>query len=327
MQTDMAQRFVFGFDETLLAEVAGVSLRDLHFNPDAMVRASEAVEPVAERLGVSPPAPHLAGFTYPHIAALGAQVTFPEHSDPAPSTIINSVEEIDSLAEPEDYLAAPLIQTRLEVLDSLTERRPDAARHIGHLFEGPITTAALIMGYDFFTLPYDDPARAHKLLGFATASAINYARAITARLGSEWKPDTLTIPDDFAGILPPSKFREFVLPYWDRIFVESGCRTRAVHSELIRPEHLPMLSEVKLDLFDPSVDQYLTPEILRQQCPCAFQARIKPWDVRDMSLDELEALYRRTAEQGPTVISFTMRCLEEEAKVRRLLEVARELNE
>lgn len=320
----MAQRFAFGFDETLLAEVAGASLRDLHFEPDAMVRASEAVAPIAERLGVNPPPPHLAGFTYPHIAALGARITFPEHSDPAPSLIIDGPEGIDTLTEPEDYLAAPLIRTRLEILDRLVERRPDAARHIGHLFEGPITTAALIMGHDFFMLPYDDPARAHKLLEFSATSAVNYARAITARLGGEWKPQTLLIPDDFAGMFPPSMFREFVLPYWDRIYVASGCRTRGLHSELIRPDHLPLLAEVKLDIFDPAVDQYVTAEILRAQCPCAFQSKIKPWEIRDLSPDELEALYRHTAAQEPTVISFNMRCLEEE-KVRRLLEVAREL--
>ncbi len=321
----MAQRFAFGFADTLLAEVGGVPLRDLHFDVDAMVQVCEAARPIAERLGAHPPVPHLAGFTYPHIAALGARITFPEHSDPAPSVIIGSPEEIDTLAEPNDYLAAPLIRARLDLLDRLLLRRPDAVRSIGHPFEGPVTTAALIMGPGFFTLPYDDPARAHKLLEFSTTSAINYARAIGAYLGHEWRPGTLTIPDDFAGIFPPAKFREFVLPYWERLYSASGCATRALHSELIRPEHLPLLAEVKLDVFDPSVDQYVTPEILREQCPCAFQGRIKPWEVRDLSADELERLYRRIAAHEPTVIAFSMDSLDEEDKVRRLLEVAREL--
>lgn len=323
----MPQPFKFGFDDTLVAEIGGVSLRDLHFDVDAILRAHDALAPVAERLGVDLPAPRLAGFTYPHIAALGARITFPEHSDPAPSTLISRPEEIDSLAEPEDYLTAPLIQTRLETLERLTERRPDAVRSIGHSFEGPITTAALVMGPGFFTLPYDDPGRAHKLLDFCTTSAISYARAISLRLGGEWKPRSLTIPDDFAGIFPPRMFREFVLPYWEHIYRASGAAGRALHSELIREEHLSLLAEVGLDVFDPSVDQYVTPEVLRERCPCAFEARIKPWELRDLSADELEALYRRIAACGPSVIAFSLQSMELEDKVRRLLAVARELSE
>lgn len=322
----MPQKFAFGFTDALLTEVGQVSLRDLHFDVDAIIHAHEAVQPIADRLGVPGPRPHIAGFTYPHIASLGANIEFPEHSDPAPSPLISSPEEIDALAEPDDYLAAPLIRQRLGALERLIERCPHAAKSIGHPYEGPITTAALILGQQFFTLPYDDPERAHRLLDFSSTSALNYARAIHDYFGAEFPPNHVAIPDDFAGIFPPRKFREFVLPYWERFFAEGreGC-TRFLHSELLRPDHLPLLAEVKLDVYDPGVNQYLDAESVSRCCPCRFQFRISPAQMRDLAADDLVALYRRLSGYQPVVIAFSMNSLAEEEKARRVLEVARKL--
>ena len=80
--------------------------------------------------------------------------------------------------QPDDYLASPVISQRLSLYERLKERRPDASPTIGHPLEGPVTTAVLLMGQEFLVLPYDDPDRAHALLRFSVASALNYARAI-----------------------------------------------------------------------------------------------------------------------------------------------------
>ncbi|MGQ9580801.1 MAG: uroporphyrinogen decarboxylase family protein [Armatimonadota bacterium] len=322
----MGQKFACGFSDRALAEAAKVPLDALHFDVDAIIAAHEAIKPVAERLDIDPPAPHLAGFTYTHIAALGAQIDFPQDSEPKPRTIIQSPEEIDSLHEPEDYLSAPLIKHRLRLLDELKKRAPNAVNSIGHRFEGPVTTAVLILGDAFFTLPHDDPKRAHKLLEFATTSALNFAHAISDRLDIPLIPGPLTFPDDFAGIFPPDIFTEFVIPNWKRFYTELLEPTsRGIHSELLRPEHLRFLKELSIDQFDPGMDQYLTPEILRDQCPCAFNAAIPPWKIRDLSENELEELYVSYSRCGPAVISFTMDSLSWEPKIARLLQVARSL--
>lgn len=322
----MGQKFACGFSDRALAEAAKVPLDALHFDVDAIIAAHEAIKPVADRLGIEPPPPHLAGFTYTHIAALGAQIDFPHNSEPKPRTLIQSPEEIDNLHEPEDYLSAPLIKRRLELLDELKKRTPNAVNSIGHRFEGPVTTAALILGDSFFTLPYDEPKRAHKLLEFSTTSALSFARALSERLDIPLDPGPLTFPDDFAGIFPPDMFAEFVLPYWKRFYTELFEPTsRGVHSELLRPEHLCFLKALSIDHFDPGMDQYLTPEILRDQCPCAFNAPIPPWKIRDLSEDELEALYVRYSRCSPAVISFSMDSLSWEPKIARLLQVARSL--
>ncbi|OIN98327.1 hypothetical protein AUJ66_01130 [Candidatus Desantisbacteria bacterium CG1_02_38_46] len=321
----MGQNFSFGFSDTLLTEVGGVSEKQLHFDVEAILRAYENIRPLAKRLGIEPPIPRLAGFCYPHVISLGVEVVFPEDGEPKPSPIIHAPEDIDRLTEPEDYLVAPLIQERLRICAELKKRCPQSPNFIGHPLEGPITTAVLLMGPDFLTLPYDDPQRAHKLLEFCTKSALNYARAISEYFGESIQPGPKGIPDDFAGMFPPKIFKEFVVPYWEQIFEGLKATQRSVHSELLRLEHLEFLKELKIDYFDPSADQYLTPEILHSHCPCKFQSSILEWVIFNSSAEELEAIYRKLAKFKPYNIAFSMSRLEDEPKIKHLLDVAREM--
>ena len=102
-----------------------------------------------------------------------------------------------------------------------------------------------------------------------------------------------------------------------------------LHSELLRVEHLPFLKELNIQIqyFDPGADQYLTPEILYQHCPCKFRYLIRDWQIYNSSAEELEVMYRKIAEFKPYIISFSMSRLEDESKIKHLLEVAREMKE
>jgi len=319
------QRYGFGIGDTVLAEVGGVPLDALHHDVDAIIDCHEKVKPVAERLGVDPPKPHLAGFSYCHISTLGAEIVFPPGSEPKPTTVIHNPGEIDSLTEPDDYLSRGIVPKRLETLSRLLERAPDADKSIGHVYEGPITTAALLMGQDFFMLPHDDPERAHRLLSFGVQSSLNYARAIREYFGASDEPRGVGIPDDFAGIFSPAMFPEFVVPYWDQLYTGLKATSRSLHSELLRQDHLRFLTDAGIGSFDPSADQYLTPEILRDHCPVPFSLRILSWHVRHNTAEQLQEMYRYLASFEPTSISFHLWCLEEEPKIVALLQVAREL--
>jgi len=322
----MGQRYWFGIVETAIAESAGVTLYDLHTDVDAICRAYETIVPVAERLGVDPPRPGLAGCAYPHVSTLGNEVMITSNSvEPWTRPCLHRPEDIDALAEPDDYLAAGIVPKRLALAAELKRRRPDASDQIGHDFEGPLTTAALMMGQDFFTLPYDDPARAHRLLEFVTRSAANYARTIRAHQGRSVGGGRQGVCDDFAGIFGPELFAEFVVPYWNMLYEGLAAQTRGLHSELLREGHLHFLSDIRLDEYDPSVDQYLTPETLRRSCPVPFTLRMWPAEVRDYSAKELVAMYRARAEFEPVFISFSLSYLHEEPKIAALLEAAREL--
>jgi hypothetical protein len=290
-----------------------------------MIAGAEAVRPLAERLGVDPPRPHLAGLAYLHVSTLGAEVRMaPELMEPQVVPCVREPSDIDGLQEPKNSLATPLVAQRLALAAELKDPCPDASTMIGHDYEGPITTATLLMGQDFFTLPYEDPARAHRLLEFSTRTAIHYTQALCEHQGRELG-ETVGIPDDFAGIFPPSMFGEFVLPYWDRLYTELGARRRFLHSELLRESHLPLLGDLRISTFDPSVDPYLPAEVLARSCPVSYGLRIWPSQVLEHSADELVAMYRHYAAFGTEYITFGMGRLDEEAKMAALLSVAREL--
>ncbi len=308
-----------------MAEVGDVPQSRLHTDVESICKAYEAIRPVARRLGVAPPVPRIAGFCYTHLAALGCEVVYSEYAEPTVRPLIHRPEDIDELQEPEDYLAAEVIQQRIGVCEQLRERYPESPGFIGHLLEGPITTAVMVMGPSFFTLPYDDPKRAHALLEFCTQSGLNYAGAICEYFGTPIKRGPNGFPDDFGGMFPPTVFQEFVVPYWERIFRGLQATTRSLHSELLRVEHLPFLTRLKVDYFDPCADQYLTPELLSEYCPCQFTCTILPKHVHNLSKRQLEEMYRKMAGHRPYCINMSMERLEEEPKVKHLLEVARGL--
>ena len=319
------QEYLFSFCDTLLAEVGNITLDKLHFDVDAIVRAHENIIPIAERLNVEAPKPGLAGFSYTHLAALGAKIVFPEDSEPIPLPLLHSAEEIEQLTEPDDYLAAPEIQRRLTLLRELMTRCPEARNDIGGFCEGPITTAVLMMGPDFLLLSQDRPAQAHRLLQFCVRSALNYTRVICEYLGLPIEPGPGCIADDFAGLFRPGIFEQLVVPYWEEMYEGLHATERNLHSELLHVEHLPFLRELRIDSFDPSADQYLTTELLHKHCPCKFLSRFRTWQVHNLSATELEKLYRKESSFGPRLITFGLAKLEDEPKIQRLLDVAREL--
>lgn len=320
------QPFSFSFADALVAEAGAVPQAALHTDVDAICHAFDAVRPIAARLGVEPPQPRLAGLTYVHVSTLGATVSVePDAPEPRITPCIRSPEEIDLLEEPRDYMSCPLVSQRLKLVEKLLERRPDAGTSIGHDFQGPITTAVLLMGQAFFVLPYEDPARAQRLLTFCVRSAVHYVRALRQHRGEAFQPGQRWLPDDFAGIFGPDKFRQLVIPAWDMMYEGLSATWRSLHSELLREEHLPLLAEARIGSFDPGTDQYLSPEALTRSCPALFTLRIRPADVRVLSAGELVQMYEHYASFHPGEITFGLESLADEAKIAALLETARRL--
>ena len=118
--------------------------------------------------------------------------------------------------------------------------------------------------------------------------------------------------------------REQVLAFISRL-EDMRATERHLHSELLRPEHLPFLADLRIAVFDPSADQYVSPALLREQCPVPFTGRIQSWHIRDLSAAALQTMYREIASYEPVSISFYQTCLAEEEKLAALLDVAREL--
>lgn len=322
----MGQRYSFGIANNILAELAGVRHYDMHVEVDAVIRAADAVAPLAGRLGIEPPRPALYGMSYCHAATLGCPiVNGPGLLEPGCQPCLKSPADIDRLREPKDYLATPLVAQRLALVEELRRRRADASDNIGHDYEGPATTAALMLGPAFFMLPHDDPKRAHRLMEFVTRTAVNYTRVLRARQGHPFGGRPEGICDDFAGIFPPEQFAEFVAPYWEMLYQGLDATERHLHSELLREGHLKHLAGLKIASYDPSVDQFLPADVLKRSCPVPYGLRIWPSQVQSLPTEELVDMYRRYARDGTQFIMFHMHRLQDEPKIVEMLRVAREL--
>jgi len=133
------------------------------------------------------------------------------------------------------------------------------------------------------------------------------------------------IPDDFAGMFSPGLFAKFAAPYLEALYTGQQATTRHLHCELLHVEHLPFLSKLGIDGYDPGVNQYLDARKLAEHCPVPFSLRIWPSQLIAMPLDELIALYREMAATKPTRITFELSRLADLEKAEGLLAVAREL--
>jgi uroporphyrinogen-III decarboxylase len=102
-------------------------------------------------------------------------------------------------------------------------------------FQGPLTTANQLMGYDkLIYLMYDEPAAAHALMDTITTGLIDWVRAQKAVIGepngyciSDQQVYTgphagVWMSDDDAVLVSTDLYREFVVPYNSRILTAFG---------------------------------------------------------------------------------------------------------
>jgi hypothetical protein len=317
---------------TVVAEACGLHLRDLFLEPELVAaayrRLPEALSPrlwaaVGDRFAL----PAILSTSYDHLSALGATVDFPLDGEPKPRRLLQGPEDVEKLENPPRFLQCGLMPERRRLWARLREAwggegLSPLPPYYGS--EGPVTSAMLLAGQDFLLWPYDYPEAAHRLLDFCTRSAHAFQAEYFAALGTEFPVPTAWLLDDFAGMFPPALFEEFVVPYWNLWYELAGCEQRHIHTELLRPDHLPLLARCKINLFDPGVDQYVTPRDLAERCPCDFQLVIPTWHVRGVPVERVLAEYRELASYEPALISFGMEGLEEEENFLALLELAKE---
>lgn len=242
---------------------------------------------------VDPPA-------YVGSAALGAELVIPDDDPPMiRSHPLKTTEECDRVRLPESYFdtrwAAFYDWMRVEMQKLVG---PGHKVRMGHGLEGPITTAKLLRGEGFFLDLYDDPRRAHVLLDRVTESIIRFGRDVRRRNGDPLDGG-VGIADDFAGLISPAMWGEFVVPYYARIYEAFGGKGRALHSELLRRDHLRFLADLGVTHFDPGQDQYLSLRDILTAVSMPVSWNL--FTVRDMlqgTPKSIETLYRQAVRDG-----------------------------
>jgi hypothetical protein len=324
------QPYVCSIGYTFVAEAAGLHLRDMFLEPEKVAEAYRRLpELLPPRLwaacGDSFRQPVLHGTNYDHLSTLGAIIDFPPDGEPKPRQLLQGPEDLDRLENPPSFREAGRLPERRRLWTRLREAwgedlppeppRPGA--------EGPVTSAVLLAGPEFLTWPYDCPAAAHRLLEFCTRSA----HALMMEVGWSFPLRIMWLCDDFAGMFSPALFTEFVVPYWNLWWELAGAEWRGVHTELLRPDHLPLLAECRVNQFDPGVDQHVTPRDLAERCPCDWQIPIRPWHMNADSPEAVLAEYRELATYEPKLIEFSLFELRQIDNFLAVLELAKEMAE
>ncbi|MHB0878323.1 MAG: uroporphyrinogen decarboxylase family protein [Anaerolineae bacterium] len=315
-----------GVSPEVLTEYAGTTLHGFYTDPEVMLfTQQEANRRFRALYGVDATALHIAAPAYVGVSALGAEVVFPEHDAPMVRNqghVLPGRDAVFALTVPEPS-TVPLMQRSVAM-------RPHFAEATGQVVplssgqEGPLTAAVLLRGERFFVDVYEDPAAAHRLLDVVTDTYIAFTRYARALNGTTVAATGLA--DDFAGMLRPALWTEFVLPYWRRIFEALGPGRRSVHSELLHREHLPLLVDLGVDFFDPGVDQYLTSATIAAAVAIPFMAYI--WPVRDLLLGGPEVVRRQYAAEVAAGVSQVVADVSSPGippdSIRAFIEVARQ---
>lgn len=294
------------------AVLAGVRYDRLFTDADAIVEAYRKGRPLAEALfgpDVGMGGPYWAGNSYGHINALGSQLVFPEDSEVAHTPLYDSLAEgTRALKREVDFTKQGLFPRYLALWEELKRRFPGSPIPFGGFkAEGPVTTAWLLRGHEFFADLLEQPEEAKDYLNAVTESVVRYNKTMHRINGEPERPaDWCGLADDAAAMIGPRHWPEFVMPFLDRYYAEQTDGRRSAHIEDLRPEHLPFLDALGLSRFDPSVSARLTPALVAAGCRVPFYWRINSMQFTDWTAGAVAQEVARAREAGASTLFATI---------------------
>ena len=170
-------------------------------------------------------------------SAFGCKIEFPYKQDPAANPRFYPVQTADDIKQlqipdPEKDGLMP------KVLDFLRYMKQNSFLPVGITdFQGPLTTANQLMGYDkLIYLMHDSPNLAHELMDKVTEGLIRWVKKQKEVIGEAWnecisdqqvytgKHAGVWFSDDDAVLISAKMYKEFVVPYNSRILEALGGR-------------------------------------------------------------------------------------------------------
>jgi len=313
---------IFGYDA--YAWYAQRSLRDYYLDRRAAWEINRiARQRIGEAFGweVGVKMPYLA---YASLTALGAEITYPIDGQPMiVQPIVNSAADVEALAHVQEIATAGAIPHLIDMWKYLCDREgKPLPLSMGN--EGPVTAAVLVRGSDFLMDVHDNRELAHRLLRGLSDLFIVTARALRRLGGRPESGGGIGMADDFAGLLSPPLYREFVVPYYNHIYGSLAAEARSLHSELLRPGHLPMLADFRLNHFDPHTDQYLTVRDMVEKLPegIGWNWRILTYNVVTGTPESLTREFEQAVADGANNFHVAISAPVNAENVRAVAQVA-----
>jgi hypothetical protein len=294
----MDPKWHIAFCNITVTKYAALPYRQYYSDPaimvDAQLRAAEVIE---RRFGVGAFLPvYLDCPTGTLASLLGMPCVYPE-VDELPSVdptrpLITDVAEAHRLRVG-DLRSEGHMPWRWRARDYLLSRgyQSGLGGHDGSL----VTTAAEISGNSLLPGLIENPAAARTLL-----EKVFEANRLLEQENEELCGGPSTgayVGDDYAGLLSPAMFREFVIPLYARIY--EGKTSRFLHSELLRHEHLQIARDLLgITEFHGAGAELLTPAEMHDVMGHAFWTQVTPHELRFLTPGELTDLIARYAQSG-----------------------------
>jgi len=210
-------------------------------------------------------------------SAFGSRMVFLEKSLPHAEKIIAGTEDAWRLPKPSvktdgllPFMINRLKNTQADILKNDHQIRFAVAR-------GPMNIASFLMGTtELMTAMGIDPEGTHKLLGQITDFVCDWL---------SWQKECfpsiegVLILDDIIGFIGEDEFKEFVLPYFKRIFSSTGSQARFLHNDADGLITARYLKEMGVNMFNFSFEHSLG-EIRRLAGPeVVLVGNIPPRDI------------------------------------------------
>ena len=295
--------------------LSGLNLRDYFLDEKAFRKYWECgVKPLQlifhdEIEHVALPSVACPHISYGHLAALGATITYPDDSQPNVERMFESLAEgIAWLRREHDFANNVPFKRYVKYTDTLRGYFSDNTIPLSGLgSQGPLTTAVLLRGQDFYVDLYEHPEEAKDFLTLATDSVIQYIRFHRKLRNEPEMASASWLADDFAALVSPDMFGEFVVPFWNRLCEgTSSGGSRWLHCEGLAQRHLPYLEKAGFGSFQPSVSPKLTAEMLAKELKIEFDWFLPPFEIMMMGKGDIERWVADAAPCGAAVLRTEM---------------------
>lgn len=188
-------------------------------------------------------------------SAFGSRMIFLEKSLPHAEKILTGIEGADSLPQP-NVKTDGLLPFMINRLRNNQEAIIKADHQIRFaVARGPLNIASFLMGTtEFMMATVMDPASTHRLLKKITDFICEWL---------VWQKecfpsiDGVLILDDIIGFVGEVEFKEFVIPYFKKIFSCTGAKVRFLHNDADGLITARYLSEMDINMFNFSFEHSL----------------------------------------------------------------------
>lgn len=192
----------------LAIDRAGITYREYASDGQALAEAQLLVQ---ERYGLD--AITVCSDAFRVTADLGAEMAFPEDKPPhAKKPVITPATDLQRLGRPNPTDSGTRMADRVAAIAELARAVGGQVAVLGWI-DMPFAEACSVCGItEFMIMLKEDPARAHRILGFLTEIVIDFALAQT-----EAGADMIGAGDAATSLISPQMYAEFALPYEQQV--------------------------------------------------------------------------------------------------------------